>query len=238
MPLPAGRIRLYRRDSDGQMEFTGENTIDHTPAEDTIKLATGSAFDVKGSRRQTDFHVNVNGHILDESFEIKLTNQKQQPVTVNVVEHLYRGDNWEIMRQILRLHQDRQPHRRVPAAGSRQRRRHAHLLRPLHLVTVTQSGVLRSQFCRGSGGCPTAGGATLGRPRSLTARPSTKMGAPGLAFETWESTSLNPQRLRGLRSDDPPISTCPLRAPHRCSRSRLRLGRPIAPPLPPHSTPI
>ncbi len=96
MPLPAGRIRLYRRDSDGQMEFTGEDTIDHTPAEETIKLATGSAFDVKGSRRQTDFHVNVNGHILDESFEIKLTNQKQQPVTVNVVEHLYRGANWEI----------------------------------------------------------------------------------------------------------------------------------------------
>ena len=96
MPLPAGRIRLYRRDSDGQMEFIGEDTIDHTPAEETIKLATGTAFDVKGSRRQTDFHVNVNGHILDESFEIKLTNQKQQPVTVNVVEHLYRGANWEI----------------------------------------------------------------------------------------------------------------------------------------------
>lgn len=96
IPLPAGRIRLYRRDAGGQMEFTGEDTIDHTPAEDTLKLATGSAFDVKGSRRQTDFHVNVSGHILDESFEIKITNQKQQPVTVNVIEHLYRGANWEI----------------------------------------------------------------------------------------------------------------------------------------------
>ena len=96
VPLPAGRIRLYRRDADGQMEFTGEDTIDHTPTEDTLKLATGSAFDVKGSRRQTDFHVNINGHTLDESFEIKLTNQKQQPVTVNVIEHLYRGANWDI----------------------------------------------------------------------------------------------------------------------------------------------
>ena len=96
VPLPAGRIRLYRRDADGQMEFVGEDTIDHTPTDDTLKLLTGSAFDVKGSRRQTDFHVNVNGHTLDESFEIKLTNQKQQPVTVNVIEHLYRGANWEI----------------------------------------------------------------------------------------------------------------------------------------------
>ena len=36
---------------------------------------------------------------LDEYFEIKLTNQKAQPVTVNVLEHLYRGDNWEIMQK-------------------------------------------------------------------------------------------------------------------------------------------
>jgi hypothetical protein len=96
IPLPAGRIRLYRRDSDGQMEFTGESAINHTPTEDTVKITTGSAFDIKGTRRQTDFHVNQNGHDLDETFEIKLTNQKAQPVTVNVVEHLYRGDNWDI----------------------------------------------------------------------------------------------------------------------------------------------
>jgi hypothetical protein len=96
VPLPAGRIRLYRRDSDGQMEFVGESTIDHTPAEDTVKITTGSAFDIKGTRRQADFHVNQNGHILDETFEIKLTNQKAQPVTVKVLEHLYRGDNWDI----------------------------------------------------------------------------------------------------------------------------------------------
>jgi hypothetical protein len=34
--------------------------------------------------------------MLDESFEIRLTNQKSQPVTVSVLEHLNRGDNWEI----------------------------------------------------------------------------------------------------------------------------------------------
>jgi hypothetical protein len=96
MPLPAGRVRLYRRDADGQMEFVGENLINHTPAEDTLKIPTGSAFDVKGSRRQTDFHVDYNKRMLDETFEIKLTNQKQQAVDVAVLEHLYRGENWEI----------------------------------------------------------------------------------------------------------------------------------------------
>lgn len=96
MPLPAGRVRLYRRDRDGQMEFVGESLINHTPAEDTVKIPTGSAFDVKGSRRQTDFHVDYNKHMLDETFEIKLTNQKQQSATVAAIEHMYRGENWEI----------------------------------------------------------------------------------------------------------------------------------------------
>ncbi|MGA9584845.1 MAG: hypothetical protein WBQ95_05920 [Terracidiphilus sp.] len=96
MPLPAGRLRLYRRDADGQMEFVGESAINHTPTEETLKVPTGSAFDVKGSRHQTEFHVDYNRRELDENFEIKLTNQKQQPVTVKVIEHMYRGDNWEI----------------------------------------------------------------------------------------------------------------------------------------------
>ena len=96
MPLPAGRVRLYRRDADGQMEFVGESTISHTPSEETLRVPTGSAFDVKGSRRQTEFHVDFNRREIDEDFEIRLTNQKQQPVNVKVIEHLYRGDNWEI----------------------------------------------------------------------------------------------------------------------------------------------
>ncbi len=96
IPLPAGRIRLYRRDADGQMEFVGESVINHTPTEETVKISTGSAFDVKGSRRQTGYYVDQGRRILDEIFEIKLTNQKTEPVNVAIVEHLYRGDNWEV----------------------------------------------------------------------------------------------------------------------------------------------
>jgi len=97
IPLPAGRIRLYRRDADGQMEFVGESIINHTPTEDTVKINTGSAFDVKGSRRQTDFSTDQGRRLLEETFEIKLTNQKPEPVNINVLEHLYRGDEWEIL---------------------------------------------------------------------------------------------------------------------------------------------
>ena len=46
IPLPKGKLRFYRRDTDGHLEFVGENTIDHTPKDETIRMFTGNAFDV------------------------------------------------------------------------------------------------------------------------------------------------------------------------------------------------
>ena len=96
MPLPAGRVRVYRRDGAGGMEFVGESMIDHTPTDETLKLAIGSAFDVTGERKQTDFHVDNRAHTMDESFTVTLKNQKATPVNVSVVEHLNRGVNWQV----------------------------------------------------------------------------------------------------------------------------------------------
>ena len=96
MPLPAGRLRLYRRDSNGQMQFVGEAVISHTAAEQTVKMTSGNAFDLTGTHRQTNYHIDENAHTIDESFEIKLSNQKSQPVTIHAVEHLYRAANWNI----------------------------------------------------------------------------------------------------------------------------------------------
>ncbi len=96
MPLPAGKVRFYRRDSDGQLEFVGEDQIDHTPADETIRLKTGNAFDLVGERRRTNFRVDTNNHRADESFEIKLRNHKTEAVEIRVVEHLYRWNNWDI----------------------------------------------------------------------------------------------------------------------------------------------
>jgi hypothetical protein len=96
MPLPRGRVRFYRRNDDGQMEFTGENMIDHTPRNETVRIYTGNAFDIAGERRRTDYRVESNKRLLDESFEIRLRNHKKEAVKVGVVEHLYRSKNWEI----------------------------------------------------------------------------------------------------------------------------------------------
>jgi hypothetical protein len=96
MPLPKGRVRFYRRDTDGQMEFTGENLIDHTPADETIRLYTGNVFDAVGERKRTNYHIERGQRWLDESFEIKLRNHKKTPMDITVVEHLYRWTNWDI----------------------------------------------------------------------------------------------------------------------------------------------
>jgi hypothetical protein len=97
MPLPKGRVRFYRRDDDGQVEFTGENTIDHTPKDETIRIYTGNSFDLSGERHRTNYTVENKNNAATETFEIKVRNHKKEPMEVRVVEHLYRGKNWEIV---------------------------------------------------------------------------------------------------------------------------------------------
>jgi hypothetical protein len=96
MPLPKGRVRFYKQDDDKQLEFTGENLIDHTPKDETLRIFTGNAFDLVGERRRTNVKVDSSNHWLDESIEIKLRNHKKEPVEIRVVEHLFRWTNWDI----------------------------------------------------------------------------------------------------------------------------------------------
>ncbi len=96
MPLPKGRVRFYRRNDDGQIEFTGENVIDHTPRDETVRIYTGNAFDLTGERTRTNYNVDDGKRTATESFEIKVRNHKKEPVDVRVVEHLYRALTWDI----------------------------------------------------------------------------------------------------------------------------------------------
>jgi hypothetical protein len=95
IPLPAGRIRVYKRDdADGTPEFIGEDKIDHTPKDESLLVRIGSAFDVTGERKQTNF--TETGNSVTESFEIKVRNHKKESVQVIVKENLYRWSQWEI----------------------------------------------------------------------------------------------------------------------------------------------
>ncbi|WP_440945395.1 DUF4139 domain-containing protein [Methanosarcina sp. T3] len=93
MPLPAGVVRVYKTDSDGQLQFLGEDSIDHTPKDEEVEVVVGSAFDVTGTRTQTNYD-RVSNDVWRESYEIELKNHKSEAQKVRVVEHFY-GD-WEI----------------------------------------------------------------------------------------------------------------------------------------------
>jgi hypothetical protein len=100
MPLPAGRIRVSQQDkADGSLEFIGEDKIDHTPKDEDVRVKLGTAFDVVGERRQTDFVLNTKGRVMEEAFEIKLRNHKEQAVEVIVRENLYRWSQWSLIQQ-------------------------------------------------------------------------------------------------------------------------------------------
>ena len=97
MPLPKGKVKVYRRDTDGRNEFIGEDALDHTAKDEAVRLYTGNAFDVVGERKQISFkRDDRSDHWADETFEITLRNHKKEEIEVRVVEHLYRWLNWEI----------------------------------------------------------------------------------------------------------------------------------------------
>jgi len=100
IPLPKGRTRFYRRDdADGRLEFTGENEIDHTPRDETVRIYTGDSFDVVGERKRTDFALNNGRDQMEEQFEIRVRNRKDTTIEVRIAERLYRWVNWNVIQK-------------------------------------------------------------------------------------------------------------------------------------------
>jgi hypothetical protein len=100
LPLPKGRTRFYRQDSaDGRLEFVGENNIDHTAKNETVRIYTGDVFDIVAERKATDSKLSNRDDQREEAFEITLRNRKSEAVEVRVAEHFYRWPNWTIIQQ-------------------------------------------------------------------------------------------------------------------------------------------
>ena len=94
MPLPAGNLRVYQKDSKGGVLFIGEDHIDHTPKDETVTVHIGNAFDVVAERKQTDYK-RIDTHVWEMEFEITLRNHKDTPITVEVNEPI--GGDWEML---------------------------------------------------------------------------------------------------------------------------------------------
>jgi hypothetical protein len=99
IPLPAGRMRVHKADDDGSLELIGEDRIDHTPKDETVRLKLGSAFDIVAERKQVDFKSDYDAHWIEESFEVRVRNHKDEDVEVLVKEILFRWVNWQITKK-------------------------------------------------------------------------------------------------------------------------------------------
>ncbi len=94
MPLPAGVMRLYKKDRNGSLQFIGEDRIEHTPKDELIRLKTGEAFDVTAQRKQTDYK-QLSTRVFESEWEITLKNHKDRELTIGVVEPLF--GNWQVV---------------------------------------------------------------------------------------------------------------------------------------------
>jgi len=94
MPLPAGNVRVYQKDSKGGILFIGEDRIDHTPKDESITVHIGNAFDIIAERKQTDFK-KIASNVYEMEFEITLRNHKDSAITVQVNEPI--GGTWDMI---------------------------------------------------------------------------------------------------------------------------------------------
>jgi hypothetical protein len=90
VPLPKGVVRVYKRDSAGNAQFVGEDRIDHTPKNESVRLHLGDAFDVTADKKQTDFKrrepTNKASYVFESAYEIVLKNAKSENAVVTVRE--------------------------------------------------------------------------------------------------------------------------------------------------------
>ncbi len=93
MPLPAGRVRLFKADSDGSLILLGEDQIDHTPKDEKMSLTVGTAFDIKGEETLVN-QTQVSKKVEDREFNLELRNRKAEDVTIKIEKVLW--GFWEI----------------------------------------------------------------------------------------------------------------------------------------------
>jgi hypothetical protein len=94
IPLPKGIVRVYKKDKSGAEQFVGEDRIDHTPKDETVRLEVGDAFDVVAERAQSDYK-SVSARQNESAWTISIRNRKEEDVVVTVREPM--GGDWTLL---------------------------------------------------------------------------------------------------------------------------------------------
>ena len=93
IPLPAGRVRMFKADSDGSLILLGEDQIEHTPKDEKVDLTVGDAFDIVAEQTMAN-RTRISDRVEDRQFKIELRNRKKEDVTISVEKKLW--GFWEV----------------------------------------------------------------------------------------------------------------------------------------------
>ncbi len=101
LPLPKGIVRSYKNDSNNNLQFVGEDRINHTAKNEKVKLKLGNAFDITTSKKQLNYKVlskNTHNRFLTEAdYEISIRNAKDTGIVLTINEPIP-GD-WKILKE-------------------------------------------------------------------------------------------------------------------------------------------
>ena len=100
-PLPAGVVRVYTRDSGGDIQLIGEDFVEHTAKGGAVRLSLGRSFDVTVKRTQTRFSTHgLAKNTFETAWRIDMENARDKAVTLTLTE-TFAGD-WEILEASVR----------------------------------------------------------------------------------------------------------------------------------------
>lgn len=92
IPLPKGIVRVYKEDSQGKLQFIGEDSIYHTPKDEKVRLFLGYAFDIVAEKKVTET-TPVGDRCTRNSYEVSIRNHKEEDVTVTSIQRSYYTSN-------------------------------------------------------------------------------------------------------------------------------------------------
>lgn len=99
LPLPGGIIRVYKKDSDGDALFVGEDSIEHTPKNERVDLTLGQAFDITARAKQTG-HTRLADNLFENAYEIEIKNAKAEAISVDLREAI--PGEWQILEESIK----------------------------------------------------------------------------------------------------------------------------------------
>ncbi|NLO44822.1 MAG: DUF4139 domain-containing protein [Candidatus Cloacimonetes bacterium] len=102
-PLPKGVIKVYKQDEDDNMEFIGEDSIDHTGRNEEIRINTGKAFDLVGITTTVESKT-ISNRVYEKEMMVTLKNNSKEEKRINVVYGL--SSNAKIVKSDLRYNFD------------------------------------------------------------------------------------------------------------------------------------